>query len=185
MKPDKTQFIKPATITIGIITITLVLAITLLYSIGTGIKKAPDITVIDLKGNSISLKSLQGHPVLVTFWASNCDICMKELPELVLLYNELSTQGLKMIGIAMPYDLPRTVVEVSQFYSVPYPLVLDSNSQATSAFGNVKNTPTSFLIGPDGKIELHTVGAVEISYIKENIIKFLPNKLPVNKSSNI
>jgi peroxiredoxin len=165
--------IKPTTIAIWISAATLILVISLLYSIGTGIKKVPDIIVIDLKGNSIPLKSLQGHPVLVTFWASNCGICMKEFPELINLYNEFSSKGLKMIGIAMPYDLPRTVLEVSRYYSVPYPLVLDSSAQATKAFGNVKNTPTSFLIGPDGKIELHTVGAVDINYIKEYVIKLL------------
>ena len=175
MKPS--QSIKPTIIAVGISVITLAIVITLLSSIGTGIKKAPDITLIDLKGNSISLKSLQGHPVLITFWASNCGICMKEFPELVALYHEFSSKGLKMVGIAMPYDLPRTVTEVSRYYSVPYPLVLDSTATATTAFGNVKNTPTSFLIGSDGKIELHTVGAVEISYIKENIIKLLSNEL--------
>ncbi|MFV2060102.1 MAG: TlpA disulfide reductase family protein [Gammaproteobacteria bacterium] len=129
--------------------------------------------MIDINGRSISLKSLEGYPVLVTFWASNCGICMKEFPELVALHHELSSKGLKMIAIAMPYDLPRAVLEVSQFYSVPYPVVLDSGAQATAAFGGVKNTPTSFLIAPDGKIELHTVGAVDINYIKKHIIKFL------------
>jgi peroxiredoxin len=165
---------KPVTITIAISLLTLTLVISLLGSIGTGLKQAPNITVIDLKGNSISLKSLQGSPLLVTFWASNCGTCMKEFPELVSLYNEFSDKGLNMIGIAMPYDMPRAVTEVSQYYSVPYPLVLDSSSEATSAFGGVQNTPTSFLIGPNGKIELHTVGAVEISYIRENILKLLP-----------
>jgi len=168
--------IKPSTVAIGISVLTIVLVITLLFSVGTGLKKAPNITVIDLNGNSISLESLQGHPVLVTFWASNCGICMREFPEMVALYNELSSQGLKMIGIAMPYDLPRTVTEVKNYYSVPYPLVLDSMAHATTAFGNIRNTPTSFLIGPDGKIELHTVGAIEISYLRENIIKLLTQK---------
>jgi len=168
--------ITPKLIAIVISTITLILVIGLLYSIGTGLKKAPDITLTDLSGNSFSLNSLQGNPVLITFWASNCGACMKEFPELVKLYNELAPQGLKMIGIAMHYDMPLRIVKVSQHYSVPYPIVFDATAKAKTAFGNVKNTPTSFLIGPDGKIELHTVGAVDINYLKENIMKLLFSK---------
>jgi len=176
---------KSKSIAIAIGVTTLILAISLLASIGTGIKQAPDINVIDLEGNSISLRSLQGQPLLITFWASNCGICMKEFPDLVALYNEYSPRGLNMIGIAMPFDLPRNVIEVRNFYTVPYPLVLDSNSQATRAFGNVQNTPTSFLIGPDGKIELHTIGAVEISYLKKSINKLLSKQQSKDNSTNI
>ncbi|VAX02136.1 hypothetical protein MNBD_GAMMA22-409 [hydrothermal vent metagenome] len=169
---------KPKIIAIAIIFTTLALAITLLATIGTGIKQVPDITITDIKGNKISLKSMQGYPILITFWASSCGICMREFPELVALFKELSPQGLKMIGIAMPYDIPRAVLEVSQHYSVPYSLALDSMAHATRAFGGVKNTPTSFLIGPDGKIELHSIGAVDMPYLKEKIIKLLAkNKL--------
>ncbi len=171
MKPR--QSVKPKAIAFAIIVITLLLAITLLASIGTGIKQAPDIELTDLSGNIISLKSMQGHPVLVTFWASSCGICMQEFPELIALHQELSPRGLKMIGIAMPYDIPRAVLQVKQHYLVPYPLALDSMAQATQAFGGVKNTPTSFLIDSDGKIELHTIGAVDITFLKEKIIKLL------------
>ncbi len=172
------QSVKPKIFAFTIIVITLILAITLLTAIGTGIKQAPDIELTDLNGNVISLKSMQGHPVFVTFWASSCGICMQEFPELIALHQELSPRGLKMIGIAMPYDIPRAVLQVKQHYLVPYPLALDSMAQATQAFGGVKNTPTSFLIGPDGKIELHTIGAVDISYLKQKIITLLAkNKL--------
>ncbi len=169
------QSIRPKTIVIGISIFTLILVISLLASIGTGIKKLPDITVIDLNGESISLKSLQGHPVFITFWASSCGTCMAEFPELVHFYNEYSTRGLKMIGIAMPYDLPRSVVEVRQHYSVPYPLVLDSSAHATTAFGNVRNTPTSFLFDSSGNIALHTIGASDINYLKQHVDRLLKN----------
>jgi len=65
---------KSTTVAIVISLLTLFLVVSLLYSVGTGLKQAPDINVIDLKGNSISLKSLRGNPVLITFWASNCGI---------------------------------------------------------------------------------------------------------------
>lgn len=78
-----------------------------------------------------------------------------------------------MIGIAMPYDLPRSVVEVSQYYAVPYPLVLDSNAHATTAFGNIQNTPTSFLFDSSGKIALHTIGASDINYLKQHVNNLL------------
>ena len=79
-----------------------------------GLDKAPDISLNFIDGQKIDLNSLQGNPLLVTFWATTCSTCIKEMPHLVELYDELNKDGLEIIGIAMSYDPPNRVVEVSE-----------------------------------------------------------------------
>ena len=44
--------------------------------------KAPDVTFTTITGKKIALKELRGKPVIVTFWATDCPACLKEIPAL-------------------------------------------------------------------------------------------------------
>jgi peroxiredoxin len=46
---------------------------------------APDFTLKDLKGNSVTLSSLRGKVVLLNFWTKTCGPCLEEMPELAEL----------------------------------------------------------------------------------------------------
>ena len=126
-----------------------------------------------IKGEEIQLASLQGKPVLVTFWATTCPGCIKEMPHLIELYDELASQGLEIIGIAMDYDPPSQVLAMSKARNIPYPIVLDIHADAARAFGNVRLTPTSFLIAPDGRIVYQKIGTINMARLRENILGML------------
>ena len=66
--------------------------------------KAPDLTLTTLDGQSIALAHLQGKPVIVTFWATDCESCLKEIPVFLDLYSRYHSQGLEIIGVSMYYD---------------------------------------------------------------------------------
>lgn len=170
------KLLKPNQLVIIIIVISLSLAIALLSQIGTGLKQAPQLTLKLIDGKKIKLSSLRGRPVIINFWASNCSICLREMPQLVKLYNDMSSQGLEMIGISMPYDMPSRVVMISKQFELNYAIALDSLGEATRAFGNVNKTPTTFLIGLDGKIEAHMIGEVDTEFLKQKITLLLSNK---------
>jgi len=138
-----------------------------------GIAQAPDITVVTLQGEKLSLTDLRGQPVLVTFWASTCTSCIREIPHLIELYNELAADGLEVIGIAMAYDPPNRVIELSKARQIPYPLVLDINSAAAKAFGDVSVTPSSFLIAPDGQVVLQKTGDLDTRKIRALVLEML------------
>ena len=82
--------------------------------------KTPDISLNFIDGQKIDIYSLHGKPLLVTFWSITCSTCIKEMPHLVALYNELNKDGFEIIGIAMSYDPPNQVVEFSKRRNVPY-----------------------------------------------------------------
>jgi peroxiredoxin len=136
-------------------------------------KPAPDIRFPLLDGRELALSSLIGRPVLVTFWASTCIECRKEMPDLVALYEELSPSGFEIIAVAMPYDPPNRVLETSVKMELPYAVALDIDGAAVQAFGNVGVTPSSFLIAPDGSIVLSHTGVLDIDRLRRQVIDML------------
>ena len=139
----------------------------------TSLKATPDISLTTIKGEKIQLASLQGKPVLVTFWATTCPGCLKEIPHLIELYDELASQGLEIIGIAMDYDPPNRVLATSKARNIPYPIALDIHADAARAFGNVRLTPTSFLIAPDGRIVYQKIGTLNMARLRKDILGML------------
>lgn len=126
-----------------------------------------------LDGRTITLASLRGRPVLVSFWATSCAPCVQELPDLIRLYNEWRPRGFEMIAVAMPYDPPSLVQQFVQQRGVPYPVALDLDGKVTTAFGGVPYVPAAFLLAPDGRIELQYTGRLDMAKAERVIAKYL------------
>ena len=151
----------------------LVAAAMLYYVKKTGPYYLPDITLENFEGQSFALRSLHGKPALVVFWASTCSICMKELPQLIELYNQFSPQGFEIVGIVIYYNEPPEAQAVVQNKGIPYRILLDQKKLATHAFGNVHLTPTTFLVAPNGRIVYRHQGVTDFSLIREKLQKYL------------
>ena len=138
-----------------------------------GLKASPDISLVTIDGEQIQLASLRGKPLLVTFWATTCPGCIKEMPHLIELYEELAPQGLEIIGIAMDYDPPNQVLAMRNARNIPYPIALDIHAEAARAFGEVRLTPTSFLIAPNGRIVYQKLGEMNMVKLRQDILGML------------
>lgn len=134
---------------------------------------APDVTFTTLTAQTLRLADLRGKPVLVTFWASDCASCVKEIPHLVGLYQRLHPRGLEIVAVAMYYDVPSHVVALRDAQQLPYPIVLDLKSEHARAFGHVQLTPTTFLIAPDGKVAEQVIGVFDPVAMQQHIETFL------------
>lgn len=130
---------------------------------------APDVSFSTLTGKKIALHDLRGKPVLVTFWATDCPGCIEEMPHLIDLYRQYHDQGLEIIAVAMYYDPPSHVVAMTQEQAVPYDVALDIQGGHARAFGEVRLTPTTFLITPDGSIALQKIGVFDPADMKARI----------------
>ena len=167
---------KTKDILITFFAILIISSIVYLWMAPSGAQQAPDITLQLIDGKKLKLSSLKGKPVLITFWATSCPGCIKEMPHLIELYHELHSKGLEIIGIAMPNDRPDYVMEMVKSKNVPYLIAFDLKSEAVRAFGNVSLTPTTFLIDAQGKIVKKKIGEMNMDVWKKRIISILNKK---------
>lgn len=130
---------------------------------------APNVSFKTITNKTIHSKDLQGKVVLITFWASNCPSCLKEIPDFKRLYQDYHQSGLEIIAIAMYYDRPNYVVDTSKAYEIPYDIVLDLDMNLATAFGDVSLTPTTFLLNPKGEIIFQTTGTFDLQAMQKRI----------------
>jgi len=149
----------------AMLAVAVVLAIAAWLAFGTS-KQAPDATFTLLSGQKISTAQLKGKVYLVNFWATDCDTCIKEMPQMVQTYNQFKGQGLEFVAVAMNYDAPMYVANYSQTRQLPFKVALDDGS-AAKQFGNVQLTPTTFVIGRDGRILKRYVGEPQFSELAD------------------
>jgi peroxiredoxin len=115
-------------------------------------QQAPQVTFIGIDGQKISPQDLRGKVVMVNFWATSCATCVKEMPQMVDTYNKFKGQGLEFVAVAMSYDRPDYVLNYAATRKLPFKVALDSGGDLARQFGDVAMTPTTFVIGKDGKI---------------------------------
>jgi len=134
---------------------------------------APASTFTTLEGKAITLNDLRGKIVLVNFWATSCPGCVKEMPDLIQTYNQYKDRGFEIVAVAMSYDPPNYVANFAKTRQLPFPVALDVNGEHARAFGNVQLTPTSFIIGKDGKIIEEKLGDLDFARLKTLLDKEL------------
>ncbi|MGB9128871.1 MAG: TlpA disulfide reductase family protein [Thiobacillus sp.] len=134
---------------------------------------APAATFTTLEGKTLTLDELRGKVVLVNFWATSCPGCVKEMPDMVEVYKQYKNRGFEIIAVAMSYDPPNYVLNFVQTRQLPFPVALDVDGAHARAFGNVQLTPTTFIIGKDGRILEQKLGEIDFVRLKALLDKEL------------
>jgi thiol-disulfide isomerase/thioredoxin len=119
---------------------------------------APDLTLTDLDGKTVSLKDYRGSVVLVNLWATWCPPCRAEMPTLQAFYEKHKDNGFVVVAI----DQEETRDVVAPFVEengLTFPVWLDLNYEAEKKF-NTEALPTSFVIDRNGKVRLMWVGGI-------------------------
>ena len=132
-----------------------------------GLQAAPKAKMTTIDGEPIDLTELRGKPYMVVFWATDCPGCVKEIPHLRSLYNDLGKQGFRIIAVAMPHDEIPLIKTMREEKAMNYDIVFDEDGTLAKAFGGVKVTPTSFLISPEGKIALQKMGELDMDQVTQ------------------
>lgn len=136
-------------------------------------KKVPEIAVNSITGEAIKLYQDKNNFTIINFWATDCPGCIKEMPGLTNIYNQLKGQGLQIIAVSMSYDPPNQVLNFTQKNKIPFPVVLDVDGQIARSFGDIRLTPTSILIDKNGKIIDKVIGELDFNKLNALLKKHL------------
>lgn len=113
--------------------------------------QAPDFTLTDADGKSVTLSDFRGQVVLLNFWATWCAPCKIEIPWFMEFERKLSERGLAVVGVSLDeggWDDVRPYIERVK----PGYRILMGTEEVAMLYGGVEALPTTFLIDRDGKI---------------------------------
>jgi peroxiredoxin len=119
---------------------------------------APASKFVLLDGSTTTTADLKGKVTLVNFWATTCVTCVKEMPSIVNTYEKFKGKGYETIAVAMSYDQPAWVVNYAQTRQLPFKVALDNTGELAKNWGDVKLTPTTYLLDKQGRIVKRFVG---------------------------
>jgi len=114
---------------------------------------APDFSLRDIDGNSVSLSQFKGKVVLVSFWATWCQPCQVEMPHLQRFYDELKGQGFVVLSIST--DDARSASQVKPLIKrngYTFPVLLDKETAVVSQYNPAKVLPYSVILDRDHRI---------------------------------
>ena len=134
----------------------VLLGTALLYS--TSSSKAPEATFVLLDGSLRTANDFRGTVTLVNFWATSCATCVAEMPMIVRAHEKYRSRGYETLAVAMSYDPPSYVVNFASTRKLPFAVALDNTGAAAKAWGDVKVTPTTFVVNKRGNIVKRYVG---------------------------
>ena len=137
---------------------------------------APASTMVLLDGSQFSTQAMKGKVTLVNFWATSCTTCVAEMPQIIATYNQFKTQGYDTVAVAMSYDPPSYVVNYAQTRALPFKVAIDNTGAVAKAWGDVKLTPTTYLVNKRGDIVKRYVGAPDFAAMQKLIGQLLAEK---------
>ncbi len=123
-----------------------------------GRESAPESTFVLLDGSKATTADLKGKVTLVNFWATTCVTCVKEMPAIIATYKKYQDRGFETVAVAMEYDPPAWVLNFSQSRQLPFKVALDNTGDIARQWGDVKLTPTTYLVDKQGRIVKRFVG---------------------------
>ncbi|MGC4089689.1 MAG: TlpA disulfide reductase family protein [Polyangiaceae bacterium] len=129
--------------------------------------QSPDFELNALDGSSVRLSDYLGKQVvLIDFWATYCEPCLRAMPTLDVLYKKYKAQGFVVLGVAIdgPDSLSQVRADVQRL-GVGFPILLDQDTRVVALYNPKTSAPFSVLIGKQGNVLLrkegYTTGSAE------------------------
>lgn len=129
---------------------------------------APDFSLQDVNGHTVSLSQFKGKVIVLDFWATWCPPCRQEIPHLTEFYNQNKDKGVVLIGIALDDDGLKAVKPFVNEHKVTYPVVI-GDAKVQQAYGGIQGIPTKFIINKEGKIVQTLVGYQTVDTIQKAV----------------
>jgi peroxiredoxin len=145
---------------------------------------APDFLLEGLDGGDVQLSKLRGQPVVINFWATWCQPCRQEMPNLVKAYNQYQGQGLVILGVNLQEG--KGIIEpFAQDFGITYPIAIDRTGSVGDKY-HLLGLPTTYFVDRNGVIKseysgpflensngTNVQGAIDVSELTKRIQEIL------------
>ena len=130
----------------------------LAYQVLNRYPSMPEVPYTLLDGKQASTAQLRGKVTLVNFWATSCTTCIREMPQIVATHQKYKDRGFQTLAVAMAYDPPAYVANYAESRKLPFAVAIDNTGAIAKSFGDVRLTPTTYVINKRGEIVKRYVG---------------------------
>lgn len=127
-----------------------------------------DFELNNLDGQKVKLSDYKGKTVVINFWTTWCPYCVKELPDLQVLNEELKADN-KAAFFAVNIQESKDLIQIFlERKALNIPVLLDLSGEVSNKYG-VEGIPATFIIGPDGSIVQRFTGTITKEEVKQYI----------------
>jgi cytochrome c biogenesis protein CcmG/thiol:disulfide interchange protein DsbE len=130
-------------------------------------KPAPEFSLPDSSGKTVSLKDYRGKVVLLDFWATWCHGCKLEIPWFAEFSRKYGDKSVVVVGVSLDSDGWKVVRPFIKTAQVPYQIILGNDAMAAQ-YG-IQNMPDTFLIDRDGRVAAVYNGLVDKQNVDDNL----------------
>jgi cytochrome c biogenesis protein CcmG/thiol:disulfide interchange protein DsbE len=134
--------------------------------------RARDFTLDTLDGRRVSLSDYEGSIVLVNLWATWCEPCRTEVPDIEAAYRAHQDEGFVVLGVDLQEPAETVKPFVNQF-GITYPVLLDAKGEVMKAYRGL-GLPMSVIVGQDGVIRVRHTGVLTAAQLDEYLAKIWP-----------
>jgi peroxiredoxin len=135
---------------------------------------APEVSLLDMNGNEVTLSEFRGHPIVLNFWATWCPPCRAEMPAMQRAYLDYEEEEVIVLAVnSINQDSLPSVTQFIEEFGLSFPILLDNLGNAANTY-QISSLPTTYFIGKDGVItEVVIGGPMAEALLRSRIDKML------------
>jgi len=117
----------------------------------------PKLDIADLDGKTHRIGDYAGKVLIVSFWATWCPPCRKEMPSLARLSRELGPDGYAVLAVNVGDREDKVRGFLEEIDSDGFTVLMDSDKSMPTAW-YLRGLPVTYILGRSGKISLAAIG---------------------------